>query len=172
MLCLNMWSQLRLRSRSRWRRRRGWGLLTAATASTSCKKSFSKMVLTATNLNERAGVRSRELAPAQPLREAGLMGGGPVGGILCSGGGGRRFTDKGIKMVGGTWNMSTRRSFSTCAHSSTVYTYQNKLPLRQSLYLGLPVVLTKHLCSGTSIACRRMCQGYNLEDGLLMPNLS
>jgi hypothetical protein len=71
------------------------------------------------------------------------MGGGSVGGILCSGGGGRRLTAKGIKMVGR--NMSTRRSFSTCAHSNTVYTYQNKLPLRQSLYLGLPVGLTKHL---------------------------
>jgi hypothetical protein len=68
--------------------------------------------------------------------------------------------------------MSTRRSFSMRAHSSTVYTYQNKLPLRQSLYLGLPVGLTKHLCSGTSIACRRMCKGDNLEDRLLMPNLS
>jgi hypothetical protein len=51
-----------------------------------------------------------------------------------------------------------------------VYTYQNELPLRQSLYLGLPVGLT--ICSGTSIACRRMCKGDNLEDGLLMPNLS
>jgi hypothetical protein len=143
------WSRLR----SRWRRRRGWGLLTAATASTSCKKSFSKIVLTATNLNERAGVRTRELAPAQPLREAGLMGGGPVGGILCSGGRGRRLTDNGWR------NMITCRSFSTCAHSSTVYTYQNKLLLRQSLYLGLPVGLTKHLCVGTIIACRRMCKG-------------
>jgi hypothetical protein len=53
-----------------------------------------------------------------------------------------------------------------------VYTYQNKLPLRQFLYLGLPVGLTKHLCSGTSIACRRMCKGDDLEDGLLVPNLS
>jgi hypothetical protein len=49
--------------------------------------------------------------------------------------------------------MSTRRSFSMCAHSSTVYTNLNKLPLRQSLYLGLPVGLTKHLSPGTSIAC-------------------
>jgi hypothetical protein len=57
-------------------------------------------------------------------------------------------------------------------HSSNVYTYQNKLPLRQSLYLGLPVGLTKHLCAGTIIACRRMCKGDDLEDGLLMPNLS
>ena len=29
-------------------------------------------------------------------------GGGPVGGILCSGGGGRRLTAKGMKIVGGT----------------------------------------------------------------------
>ena len=68
--------------------------------------------------------------------------------------------------------MSARRSFSTCAHSSTAYTYQNKLPLRQSLYLGVPVGLTKHLCAGTCIACRRMCKGYDLDDGLLMPKLS
>ena len=68
--------------------------------------------------------------------------------------------------------MSARRSFSTCAHSSTAYTYQNKLPLRQSLYLGVPVGLTKHLCAGTCIACRRMCKGDDLDDGLLMPKLS
>ncbi len=69
--------------------------------------------------------------------------------------------------------MSTRHSFSTCAHSSTaVYTYQNKLPLHQSLYLGLPVGLTKHLCARTIMACRRMCKGDDLEGGLLMPNLS
>ena len=70
--------------------------------------------------------------------------------------------------------MSTRRSFSMCAHSSTVYTNLNKSPLRQSLYLGLPVGLTKtkHLSPRTSIACRRMCKSNDLEDGLLMPKLS
>ena len=51
----------------------------------------------------------------------------------------------------------------------TAYTYQNKLPLRQSLYLGVPVGLTKHLCAGTSIAPGRVCKGVDLEDGLLMP---
>ncbi len=77
---------------------------------------------------------------------------------------------KGMQIVGR--NMSTRRSFSTYAHSSTVYTYQNKLPLRQSLYLGLPVGLTKHICAGASIALGRVCKGIDLEDGLLIPILS
>ena len=62
--------------------------------------------------------------------------------------------------------------FTACAHSSSVYTNLNKLPLRQSLYLGLPVGLTKHLSAGTNIACRRVCKGDDLDDGLLMPKLS
>jgi hypothetical protein len=53
-----------------------------------------------------------------------------------------------------------------------VYTYQNKLLLCQSLYLGLPVGLTKHLCAGAGIALGRVCKGIDLEDGLLMPILS
>ncbi len=77
---------------------------------------------------------------------------------------------KGMQIVGR--NMSTCRSFSTYAHSSTAYTYQNKLPLRQSLYLGLPVGLMKHLCAGARIASGRVCKGIDLEDGLLMPILS
>jgi hypothetical protein len=55
------------------------------------------------------------------------------------------------------------------AHSSSVNTKWNKSPLRQSLNLGLPVGLTKHLCAGTSIACGRVCKGDDLEDRLLMP---
>ncbi len=56
--------------------------------------------------------------------------------------------------------------FTACAHSSSVYTNLNKLPLRQSLYLGL------HLSAGTKIACGRVCKGDDLDDGLLMPKLS
>jgi hypothetical protein len=43
--------------------------------------------------------------------------------------------------------------------------------LRQSLYLGLPVGLTKHLCAGAGIASERVCKGTDLEDGLWMPIL-
>jgi hypothetical protein len=68
--------------------------------------------------------------------------------------------------------MSSHPSFLCASHSSWVYKRQNKLPLRQSLYLGLPVGLTKHLCSGASIALGRVCKGIDLEDGLLMPILS
>jgi hypothetical protein len=50
-----------------------------------------------------------------------------------------------------------------------VYTKWNKSPLRQSLYLGLPVGLTKHFCAGTRISCGRVCKGDDLEDRLLMP---
>jgi hypothetical protein len=69
-------------------------------------------------------------------------------------------------------NMTPVPNFTTCAHSSSVYTNLNKLPLRQSLYLGLPVGLTKYLCTGTNIACGRVCKGDDLEDRLLMPKLS
>jgi len=62
--------------------------------------------------------------------------------------------------------------FTACAHSSSVYTNLNKLLLRQSLYLGPPVGLTKHLSAGTNIACGRVCKGDDLDDGLLMPKLS
>jgi hypothetical protein len=68
--------------------------------------------------------------------------------------------------------MSSCPNFLCVAHSSWVYKRQNKLPLCQSLYLGLPVGLTKHLCAGASIASGRVCKGINLEDGLLMPILS
>jgi len=40
-----------------------------------------------TDANKPPKKTNRELAPARPLREVGSMGGGPVGGILCSGGG-------------------------------------------------------------------------------------
>ncbi len=97
-------------------------------------------------------------------------GGGPVGGILCFGGGGRRLTAQGMKKI---WrNMTLVPHFTACAHSSSVYTNLNKLLLHQSLYLGLPVGLTKHLSAGTNIACGRVCKGDGLEDGLLMPKLS
>jgi len=46
----------------------------------------------------------RQLDPKGKLVQ---WGGGPVGGILCSGGGGRWLTAKGIKMVGGTWALVT-----------------------------------------------------------------
>jgi hypothetical protein len=46
------------------------------------------------------------------------------------------------------------------------------LTLHQSLYLGLSVGLTKHLCAGASIALGRVYKGVNLENGLLMPILS
>ncbi len=68
--------------------------------------------------------------------------------------------------------MSSRPKFLCAAHSSAAYTKWNKLLLRQYLYLGLPVVLTKHLSAGTSIALGRVCKGIDLEDGLLMPKLS
>jgi hypothetical protein len=68
--------------------------------------------------------------------------------------------------------MTSRPSFLCAAHSSWVYKRQNKLPLRQSLYLGLPVGLMKHLCVGASIASGRVCKGVDLEDGLLMRILS
>ncbi len=67
---------------------------------------------------------------------------------------------------------TSRPSFLCAALSSWVYKRQNKLPLRQSLFLGLPVGLTKHLCAGASIASGRVCKGIDLEDGLLMPILS
>ncbi len=69
-------------------------------------------------------------------------------------------------------NMTLVPHFTACAHSSSVYTDLNKLPLRQSLYLGLPVGLMKHLSAGTNIACGRVYKGDGLEDGLLMPKLS
>jgi hypothetical protein len=93
--------------------------------------------------------------------------GAPVGGILSSGGQGTKLKAQCMKNNGGT-----RPSFLCAAHSSWVCKRQNKLPLRQSLYLSLPVGLTKHLSAGTSIASGRVCMGVDLEDGLLMPILS
>ena len=62
--------------------------------------------------------------------------------------------------------------FLCVAHSSAAYTKWNKLPLHQYLYLGLPVILTKHLSAGSSIASGRVCKGIDLKDRLLMPKLS
>ena len=58
--------------------------------------------------------------------------------------------------------------WATLAHSSSRGATLHKEQLHQYLYLGLPGVLTKHLCPGTSIAWGRMCKGGDWDDRLLM----
>ena len=54
------------------------------------------------------------------------------------------------------------------AHTSSGGAALHNEQLHQYLYLGLPGVLTKHLCLGTSIARGRMCKGDDWGDRLLM----
>ncbi len=68
--------------------------------------------------------------------------------------------------------MSSRHLFASCAHSRSAEAKLKKELLRQYLYLGLPGVLTKQLFAGASIAWGRMCEGDDLDEGVLMPKLS
>jgi hypothetical protein len=58
--------------------------------------------------------------------------------------------------------------WATLAHCSSGGAALHKEQLCQYLYLGLPGVLTKHLCSGTSVAWGRMCKGDDWDDRFLM----
>jgi hypothetical protein len=69
--------------------------------------------------------------------------------------------------------LSTCRSFTySSVHTLALCTLTRTNCCFVSLSMGLPVGPTKHLCARTRIVCRRICKGDDLEDGLLMPNLS
>ncbi len=163
-------SSWRFRSRApppcRQGRRQQWGFSTAATASTSCKKLCSKLLSTAKQTPKKK-TNAQAFNPTSwwQLDLLGKL-------VQCSMGRGSCRMDPLLwgrgEDIDGTrhkklWrNMALVPPWALYAHSSSVYTKWNKSPLCQSLYLGLPVGLMKHLCT-------RVCKGDNLEDRLLMP---